>query len=470
MARNPRRIVLDNLIEITENNKPSHIVISASLDLYDGLSVNDRAFVKRMSIGTLEHKLTLDEIINRFSSVPVVKQKPFIRNVLRFGIYQILFTNISDPAACNEAVILCKKYGLGGLSGFVNGVLRNVARKKTELLSQIQENIEPPPDDEKSLSACVKALSFKYSMPEWIVSYFLEHFGFEKTVSSFEYFMKENMTTICCNRSRIEPYVLEQRLKKKTCVVIPVEDAPGCMKISGYDSLFTLDEFASGLFWVQDHSSVLAGSIPDDDTIHEYLNERTRSGSLSDGLDSQSCHDDTLRVLDLCAAPGGKTLNMADRFKVCGLRSHFTACDITERKLKLIRDNIERLRIDNIDVRMNDATVFNPEFEDRFDIVIADVPCSGLGVIGKKPDIKYNMTALKQEELVTLQRGIIENAVRYLHRGGYLVYSTCTVNKHENEDNAAYIKELGFKELLSRQLLPGETGSDGFFYALLKKN
>ena len=447
MTRNPRGIVLDNLIEINEEHSPSHIVVKESLDQYYSLSRQDRAFIKRLTIGTLEHLTSIDEIIDRYSSVPVTKQKPVIRNIIRSGVYQLLYTEVNAPSACNESVNLCKKYGFAGLAGFVNGVMRTVARNKDALVAELDCDINASADK-------LHALCFKYSMPEWIAKYFLDNYGLEKTVAVFDFFFKDNPVTICCNQSNIEQYKLEALLKAKVESVTTIEDMPKCMRLSGYDSLVMLDEFVSGLFWVQDFSSVLASELPDINMIHEYLNGRLT-------------YD--IKVLDLCAAPGGKTINMADRFKVAGLNAHFTACDISESKLALVKDNITRLGFDNIDILKNDATVFKPDFEENFDIVLTDVPCSGLGIIGKKPDIKYNTSPDKQDELVRLQRSILDNAVRYLKTGGYMVYSTCTVNHAENEENVEYIKDKGFEALLTRQLLPGELESDGFFYSLLKK-
>ncbi|MCR5330088.1 MAG: 16S rRNA (cytosine(967)-C(5))-methyltransferase RsmB [Lachnospiraceae bacterium] len=444
--RNARNTALTILCRIFEDKVPSHIALST----VNSSTSDDRAFIKRLVTGTVERVITIDKIIERYSSVKPEKQKPVIRNVLRMGIFQILFMNVPDSAACNEAVKLVKKRGMGGLSGFVNGILRKICSQKDILIKEtdIQSSDTQLPDIQ---SLDIPALSFKYSLPEWIVRLFIDRFGFTKAITAFGYFLKESSLQIRCNISRTDPDVLEGMLTGCGVSVKRINDK--CMVISDIDRLETLEPFKKGLFMIQDLSSVLAGENPSAELLREYIKDRSSD----------------LKVLDLCAAPGGKTLNMADRLKVEGFKAHFTACDISQSKLEKIRENIERCRFDDIECRLSDATVFNEDFSDEFDIVIADVPCSGLGVIGRKPDIKLNASPEGIEELNILQKDILKNAVRYVKAGGFIVFSTCTVVGSENEDNVRFIEDAGFERINAVQICPGEYECDGFFYSLLRK-
>ncbi len=445
-----------NLVNaVLEDHRPSHLVIADYLDTHAELEDRDRSFVKRLVMGVTERKLMIDYVTDAVSKTKTSKMKPAIRGIIRMGVYQLLYMNVPDPAACNESVKLAKKRGFTNLGGFVNGVLRTVAKNKDELtdLTGIKDNIA--------------RMSLRFSMPEWIVRYFCESYGEEKAVRAFEHYFEPSKTFIRCNSSKIAPDELLQRLTARG-ITAEKTDIERCLRISDYSKLSGIPEFESGLFSVQDMSSIMAGEIAD-----------VKAG---------------MKVLDLCAAPGGKSLNIADRMislekgiadgRMSGEENGdesaintgksirwggIISCDISEQKVRLIDENITRCGFNNIETRVNDAAVFVPEFENGFDIVIADLPCSGLGIIGRKPDIKYNMTPEGQNELVSLQKSILDNAVRYLKKGGQLLYSTCTVNRAENEENVSYIDEKGCKCVLQKQLLPGDNGADGFFCAKLIK-
>lgn len=487
-----RNIALNVLCRILEEKVPSHTAIA------EGLAGNtflkeDRSFIKKLVIGTIERSITIDIIIDRYSTVKVKKQKPVVRNVLRMGIYQILFMDVPDSAACNESVKLIKKRRLMGLSGFVNGVLRKTAAEKESIIKQINGKIrlsdeilspekehsadkvqtdekvqfrekmlssekvlfpEKEQSHEKAQSPGYNEFVFKYSMPEWIVKHYIERFGPQKAERAFEYFLSDSSVQIRCNISRISPSELVGRLKEENVTVDQRTQSDKCMIISGFDKLESLKAFREGLFAVQDYSSVLASDCPDSDLIAEYIKKSGRSA---------------LEVLDICAAPGGKTMNMADRLIAEGVEASFTACDVSESKLNKIRENIERCGFDNIKPIINDATVCNPSFIARFDIVIADVPCSGLGVICRKPDIKLNSSPEKIEELSKLQRSILINTVKYVKTNGFMTFSTCTTCNAENDDNTEFIKSMGFEELDRVQICPGDCDCDGFYYAVLRK-
>ena len=436
-----RNDCLNMMVAVLEEHRPSHLVIADYLDSHSELSDMDRSFIKRLVMGVIERRLMLDYVADAVSKTKTAKMKPVVRNLIRMGIYQLLYMNVPDSAACNESVKLAKKRGLANLSGFVNGVLRNIARQKAELtdLSAIKDDI--------------KRLSLEYSVPEWIVRYYLDNYGIEAAKKAFEHYLTPSKTFIRCNSSRITPDELVERLERQG-IEVQRTDIERCMAIGGFSSLSSIPEFKEGLFSVQDMSSVMAGEIAD-----------IRGGE---------------NVLDMCAAPGGKSMNIADRILSTGDpegyragkesgRGNVLSCDISEQKVRLIKENVDRCGFKNITTRVNDASVFVPEFENAFDIVIADVPCSGIGIIGRKPDIKYNMTPEGQKELVTLQRSILDNAVRYVKPGGQLLFSTCTVNRKENEENVEYIEAKGFNCKLQKQLLPGDNGADGFFYAKLVK-
>ena len=436
-----RNIVLDDVISILENKNPLHKVLLSSLRGIE--DARDKSFAARLVRGTVERALSLDIIIDGVSSIKTAKQKPIIRNILRTAVYQIVFMDgVTDFAAVNEAVKLAGKRGFRSLNGFVNGVLRTICRKKDDIISAL--NAEGR-----------KNFSFRYSVPEWITGGFCKLYGEEKTENAFKYFLNENRISIRVNTSKTGR---DTEFVKKIPGAEPNLYMDDCFYITGQGSIEENEDFKKGLFTVQDMSSALAGYC-----CRSVLNGRKA------------------KVLDLCAAPGGKSMYLADS----GME--VTACDISESKLSIMRENMDRCGFREVSLMMNDALVFNEEFEERFELVLCDLPCSGLGIIGKKPDIKYNMTKDKVRELTLLQRNILKNAVRYVSKNGYLVYSTCTVTKEENLENAGFItSELGLKGMPVKsllpekigektgedpfiQILPGEFGSDGFFISCFKK-
>lgn len=432
-----RNDCLNLIIEILENRRPSHLIIAEYLNSHGGLESADRGFVSRLVRGTVERKITLDYVIDSVSSTKTHKCKPAIRNILRMGVYQMLFMNVPDSAACNESVKLAKKRGFGSLSGFVNANLRAIARLKAECAESGADVIGSLLDREKNIKP-VKRLAVAFSVPEWIVGYFISNYGEKRASDAFKYCLADGGTTVCTVASKIKPEELEDRIKEQGISIAPAA-VPGSFKVSNSGALDLLPEFREGLFFVQDCSSTMAVN-----QVEFHAGDR---------------------VLDLCAAPGGKTMHAADMLLTAGGNGTVTSCDISDRKVALIKQNIERCGFTNVNPTVNDATVLREEFIDAFDIVLCDVPCSGLGIIGRKPDIKYNMTPEGQAELVALQRSILDNAVKYVRQGGQFIYSTCTVNKAENQENVDYIKTLGLKCVASRQLLPGEEGTDGFFFA-----
>ena len=444
MAVNEREVVLDMLLSLREG-KLSHTILKDTLDSYLYLDKSSRGFITRLYEGTIEKRLYLDYIIDGYSKTPVKKMKPIIMLLLEISVYQLFFMDrVPDSAAINEAVKLTKKRGLTGLSGFVNGVLRNIARNKERIAL---------PDKNKEL---IKYLEIKYSTPRTVVEYLIKDYGNEEAEAVLEAFEEKRPLVARATKNRKD---LIKKLDAEGVRVSTDTIFPESLKILELDSLGFLESFENGDFVIQDESSQFIGKIV--------------------GLPSGA------RVLDLCAAPGGKSLLFAEMEEV----DEIISCDISESKTELIEDNVRRIGVDKIRTKVNDASLYNPDFLDGFDLVICDLPCSGLGVMGRKRDIKYNVTEDKIRELAILQKKILENAVRYVKKGGRLIYSTCTMTKAENEENFTFISEFkGFsavdfsdkirgyvdrhkdgERLVNEakkgfiRLLPGELGTDGFF-------
>ena len=398
------------------------MVMRGMLEKYQYLDKKERAFLTRLCEGTLERMLELDAIINRCSKVPVKKMKPVIRNLLRLSVYQLKYMDqIPDSAVCNEAVKLAQKKGFYSLKGFVNGVLRNIARKLPDMKFE--------------------DLSIQYSTPKWIVDQWISEYGEEKATQMLADQYRDKPTTIRVNLSKISRDELAARLEEEGAQVQTVEEADCALAISGYDYLRALPSFREGFFQVQDVSSMKAALMAD-----------PREGDY---------------CIDVCAAPGGKSLHLADLMHGTGM---VEARDLTEYKVGLIEENIERTAAQNIRAVQMDATVLDEASVEKADVVLADIPCSGLGVLSKKTDLKYHMTQEQQAELVELQRKILSTVWQYVKPGGTLVYSTCTVHKEENEKNVEWFLEncpFILKEQI--QMLPGVDTWDGFFIAKLER-
>lgn len=427
---NERELVLDTLLMITKDGEYSHIVLKNVLDQYQYLEKKERAFITRVVNGTLERMIEIDAVINQFSKVKVNKMKPVIRTILRLSVYQMLYMDsVPDSAVCNEAVKLAQKRGFVNLKGFVNGVLRNIGRNK--------DKIQYP--DEKDTLAW---LSMRYSLPEWILKEWLAVYDRETVERMAAEFLEEKPLTVRYNERKIGRKEFLHRLEKEGVTVREDPDVPCAMYLSGYDHLSALPSFREGLFQVQDLSSMQVALWADP------------------GKDDY--------VIDVCAAPGGKALHIAELLDGTG---HVEARDLSEYKTGLIRDNILRSGLTNIEAICRDATVDDADAAGKADIVIADLPCSGLGVLGKKPDLKYKMTEQMQKDLEKLQRRILSVVQTYVKPGGKLLYSTCTINRGENEENACWFQETfpEFRLVREKQMLPGNDAGDGFYIAMFQR-
>lgn len=461
---NERELVLGILMEVTEKGQYSHIVLREVLGKYQYLDKKERAFITRVTEGTLEHMIELDYILDRFSKVKVKKMKPVIRNILRSAVYQLKYMDtVPDSAVCNEAVKLAVKKGFAGLRGFVNGVLRSTAAGL--------DGVAYPKDP-------TERFSVQYSMPQWILELWLKSYDRQTVETMLREFQKEKPLMI---RSRIgqEPDLQKTGIREKAgsgCV--PAEAESLCRElesegihvtphpylsyafyISGQDYLGRLKSFQEGRFSVQDASSMLVCEAA-----------APRPGDT---------------VIDVCAAPGGKAVHMAEMLRGTGL---VEARDLTAYKVGLIQENIDRSGLTNIRAAQMDARVVDAASVGKADIVIADLPCSGLGVLGKKTDLKYKTTKESISSLVELQREILSVVKTYVRPGGILMYSTCTINPAENMDNVHWFLEQNpefsmkdirenlceelredVKEQGCLQLLPGIHKSDGFFLACMRK-
>lgn len=445
---NIREIVLSILQEITEEEAYSHVVLREVLEKYQYLEKRDRAFITRVVEGTLEHMIQLDYIIEQFSNVPVYNMKPLIRNLLRMSVYQLKYMDsVPDSAVCNEAVKLAQRKGFYNLKGFVNGVLRNIARR----MSQIRY---PDPKEEP-----LHYLSVKYSFPIWMLNKWVMQFGYEVTEKICRDSHMEKSTTVRCNLSKASKEEIIEELTQQGITVQPHPYLDYALKISDYNYIKAVSAFKKGWIQVQDASSMLVAEIAAPNW-------------------GQKC-------IDVCAAPGGKSLHLADKLMGSG---YVEARDVSERKVALMQENIERTGAINMRAVLKDATVLDEGSVGKADIVLADVPCSGLGVIGKKQDIKYKMSEKQQQDIVRLQRRILSVVQNYVKPGGVLVFSTCTIGADENQYNVKWFLENFPFHLESidpyicdalkckttsggyLQLLPGVHETDGFFIARLRRN
>ena len=443
---NIRELAVEMVKEISSGKEYSHILIKNVLDKYAYLPAVDRAFLKKVTEGTIERQITIDYVLNQFSKVQVNKMKPFIRSLMRTSVYQILYLDkVPDSAVCNEAVKLAGKRGFATLKGFVNGVLRNVSRGKETIVW---------PDKEKEP---LKSFSVLYSMPEGIVELLVKQYGKITTEDILKGYLVER--PLCVRMS--EQLSVEQRqtvladwekagIKVKTHLWLPY-----AYELSQTGNLRDDSHFMNGDYTVQDISSMLINEIAG-----------IKEGSY---------------VIDVCSAPGGKALHACDKLKGTGI---VDARDVTEQKVSLILENKERMKTDNLTVKVWDGRMKDTDVIEKADVVLLDIPCSGLGVMGRKPEIRYRLSEESFAELSILQKEIVDTVWEYVKPGGTLIYSTCTLRKEENEQMVQYLMEKyhfaleSLDEYLCKNLhnedtkrgyltlLPGGQ-SDGFFMARL---
>lgn len=442
MAGNARETALLTLSACEKQGAWSDLALKKNIRKA-GLDGRDAALATRLCFGVLQNRLLLDFYISKFSSIRLERIENRVLNAIRLGLYQLAFlTKVPASAAVNESVELVKRYSKNTRSpGLVNGILRALARN-IDRLPTIPET-DP-----------VYYLSVRYSHPEWLVRFFLERLGIEGAEQLLAADNGEPATVLQVNTLRKEP---EELLEELCGAGIQAERHPwleGCLTLSGAGDLEALGAFQRGEVYVQDAAARLA-----------VLAAAPKPG---------------MRVLDACAAPGGKSFAAAIAMDGQG---EIISCDIHAHKKRLIETGAGRLGLSCIRAAVQDSRVFRPEWETAFDLVLADVPCSGLGIIRKKPDIRYKAPE-PLEQLPEVQISILDNVCRYVRPGGSLLYCTCTLLERENEqivnrfladhrDFSAEAFEVpgpgGFCQNGMLTLWPHIHGTDGFFMAKLRK-
>lgn len=442
---NPREVAAQALMEIVRDEAYNNAALRKILKQNGAMSVQDRAFVTEIVNGTLRNITFIDMVIDQFSTVKAEKLKPFVAAVLRAGVYQIGFMDkVPESAVVNEAVALVKEKGFGKLSGFVNGVLRSIIRGWNEIC--LPDEKEEP----------VRYLELKYSYPQWLLKMWLHEYSYDFVKALCEKNNESPDVTIACNTLKLTVEQLEKELETKGVNVRRASFIENALHVSGTANIAALDAFQKGYFHVQDESSMLAARV------------------LSP--------EEGESVLDICAAPGGKSVLMAQMMKNKGI---IIARDVYGHKLELLKETADRLGIDIIDTQEKDATILYEKSVNAFDKVLADVPCTGLGLIRKKPDIKRKKTGDDIDALCKIQKQILACAAKYVKKDGILVYSTCTICKKENSKNIEWFLDnfdfelCDMNEYLPETLGGGEDGmlqlfphihdTDGFFIARLKR-
>ncbi len=434
----PREAALTALERCRRDGAWSSAAIDNVIKKYS-LDRRDAALASILCLGVLQNSSLLDYYINFFSNTPTEKLEPKVRDILRLGTYQlVMLDKIPARAAVNESVALCKTSGCGRASGLVNAVLRKIA-SASEQLSEIPGK------------GTAEYLSIKYSHPKWIVQRMIDRKGYEFAEDFLSANNRPSGLDLQINTLKVEKADFVGALSRVGADYTIPAFPESCISLKG-GSVVSLPGFEEGLFYIQDRAACTAVQIL----------------SLEPGM----------KVLDACAAPGGKSFTAAIAMKNTGV---ILSCDIHEKKLSLIRSGAERLGIDIIQTKPADARKPVPDLIEKFDAVIADVPCSGLGVIRKKPEIR----AKSEDELCSLpqiQRDIIENLSSYVKPGGILLYSTCTILEEENEGvvnwflrkhNDFVPEDFSFDSFCSEKGMytfwPNVDGTDGFFAAKLRR-
>ncbi len=425
MAENIREIILDTLLALEREEEYSHRLIKAVQDKYNYLEERDRAFLKRVTEGSLERQLELDYYLNQYSKTPVKKMRPLIRCLLRMSVYQLLYMDsVPDSAVCNEACKLAAKRGFASLKGYVNGVLRTIAREKGAL-SLPDKNQEP-----------VRHLSVKYSMPEWLSELWLDEYGWQITAALLDALMQIHPVSLrfVSTLSEAEREELCSRMYQQGVRLSHSRYLPYVYLMEEFgmaEGVSALPGFEDGAFTIQDVSSALAVEAAG-----------IREGDL---------------VIDVCAAPGGKSILAGEKAWTdkADCQGRVLARDVSEDKVTVIEENIRRMKALNIQTEVFDGTYTDEALVEKADVVLLDVPCSGLGVMGKKRDIKYHMTKEKMAGLMELQKQIARAGACYVKPGGILLYSTCTIHSGENQAMVRFFtQDLGFEPVSLEDVLP----------------
>lgn len=439
---NSRKIVVDILIDVLEKDGYSNIVLDRKLNK-SNLNDKDRGLVTEIVYGTIKYKYTIDKIISTYLRDGIDDLDVFILNVLRMSVYQIKYLDkVPNFAVVDEAVKLVKKNVAVGPSRMVNGVLRNYLRKSKPM--------------KVNKASFVDRMSYEYSFPNWMVKLFLQQYGPEHCEEILSGLNERPNVTVRVNSLKADYDDVMNALLENGYEASEGYMCPEAISIKKGSNIERNPFFNRGFITVQDESAMIAASVMD---LSENMN-----------------------VLDLCSAPGGKTTHIAELMNNTG---NILAFDIYENKLNLIKENLDRLGIQNVKCSVMNAELHNDKLDDFADRILLDVPCSGLGIIRKKPEIKWNKTRKGLNDLIKIQKNILTNASNYVKIGGSILYSTCTLNKDENESNIRWflnnhsnfeIEPLFFGK--SSNILYSEKGfvtilpnkhMDGFFMCKIKR-
>lgn len=438
---NAREIAFKVLCDIEDNNNYSNIAINKHFKNLN-LSNQERGLATEIIYGVVENKYYLDYIIDKLSKIKTQKLSTYVKILLRMGIYQIAFLDsISDYASVNETVNLVKKYDKRS-SGFVNAILRNIIRNKEEVLKV-------------DIESEIMSLSTKYSYSPWMIKNWINNFSKEFTEDLLESNSEKPSIYLRVNTLKTNREELINKLEEMAIKAYKVPQVEEALKVENLKNIENNELFKEGLFTIQDISSMLVGKI---------INPKENS-----------------LVLDVCSAPGGKSTHLATLMNNTG---KVVARDVFEHKLKLIDNTVKRLGLENLEIESFDASKLDVESIEKYDYVLADVPCSGLGIIRRKPEIKFK-TKGELKDLPSIQKTILENAARYVKVNGILVYSTCTIQDSENinvvneflneNDNFELVPideiniDLDNQDKGYLKIYPNIHGMDGFFIAKLKK-
>lgn len=436
-----RQAAVQALVKVNEEGGYSNLVLHETLKK-NGLTPEDTAFASRLFYGTLERKITLDHIIGAYSKKPVSRLTPAVAEILRTALYQMVYMDsVPDSAAVDEAVKLTRQCRVSSASGFVNAVLRSFVRDEKKL---------PPVKGNR-----LKKLEVRYSCPQWVIRELLERYGEESAIAMLAHSLDRPPLYVRVNTTKVTAEQCIRSLEAEGVSAKADSLLPDCLVLEGTASIERLKAFEQGLFHVQDKSSQMCAW-----TLSPKPGER---------------------VLDVCSAPGSKSFTAAE---LMGNQGEIISCDIFEEKIRKISDGAARLELSCIHPRMQDGTIYDPQLG-LFDRVLCDAPCSGLGIISRKPEIKYKrMQDLQQ--LPEIQAKILETASRYVKVGGTLVYSTCTLLPQENEaivENflrehkefeplalPEQVRAVGLADDAWRvTLLPQMADTDGFFISCMKR-
>lgn len=392
MIDKARNIALEVLYKIDKEEAYSNIELGKAI-IKNKKEINEKdiGLISEIVYGTTTWKLTLDEIIKKYSNIKLKKISPWILNVLRMSIYQIIFLDkIPKSAAVNEGVNLAKRYGHKASANFVNAILRKVSKSDYEEMFKIKENKE--------------RISKIYAMPEWIIEELLkEGLEIEKVEQICKNSNLKPKLSIRTNTLKISKEELEEKLSSKG-IEVQQSVLKDFLILDKAKSIENIKEFKEGLFTVQDEAAGLTALV-----LAPEKNDK---------------------ILDACSSPGGKTTYIAQIVENC---AKIEAWDIYEHRTKLVDDTAKRLGIDIITTKVNDATIYNEEYFEMFDKILLDVPCLGIGVLRRKPDIKWQRKKEDIIEITRLQKEILNICSKYLKKEGTLVYSTCSIFKGENE-------------------------------------